>query len=339
MRKVISRAAVVGFLAILIALSWFYSTEDVEPTTRAPAEEQDRGGKVRTTTTAVTRRVAQEGPKAEPNPQTKSLSAAQLTGPATSRLAIQERSARPDDRSGDAHHEQLELEGTADPPAGQPEEPVAEGGSETHPTVECTAAWCWSDAAGIEVMRAEVTAGEFGRCVAAGQCRVEGLEKLAGCTLWRSERSHLPMNCLDYNAAADYCRWQNARLPRLEEWYAEYRSRGKYPWGDEEVFTSRVAEGPSLGKLSGASKRLPDPPCTHPEGRSESGLCDMVGNLAEWTADPAPGAAPPTSLMIVVGFAYDSVLHDVQTGRGLADEYTGFRCARDRATLGKDAGP
>lgn len=336
MPKVSSVAAVIGLLGGLAALLWLASgRQDVAPTrevdTRQPPES-------RVVTRPATPKAAEDRLPAEKEGNVERRSQAHLTGTSSSGLVAQGSGDQPDERASDSRNDVIGAKAQAEPYGGAPEAPIMERNTEDHPTAECTDTWCWSGAAGIEVMRAEVTAGQFGQCIADGHCRAVGLGKADGCTLWKPERQDLPMNCLNYDAAADYCRWQHARLPLLDEWYAEYRARGKYPWGDDDPSPSRVAEGPGLGKPSGSETGLPDPPCSHPEGRSESGLCDMVGNLAEWTGDPAPGAAPPTTPLIVVGYAYDSLLHDVQVGRGSANEYTGFRCARDRATVGKDAG-
>lgn len=335
MPKVSSVAAVVGLVGGLAVLLWLASEREEVASTRTVEPRQPPEPRV--AMRPATPKAGEKRPPAEEEGNAERRSRALRTGTSALELVAPERG----DQHGDRPHspsEAIEAKAHAGPSGEAREAPVADHSTEEYPTTDCTDTWCWSGAAGVEVMRAEVTAGQFGQCVADGHCRAAGLGKTAGCTFWRPERRDLPMNCLNYDEAANYCQWQNARLPLLEEWYAEYRARGKYPWGDEEPSPSRVAQGPGLGKPSGRESGLPDPPCSHPEGRSESGLCDMVGNLAEWTGDPEPGAAPPTTPLIVVGFAYDSLLHDVQVGRGSADEYTGFRCVRDRATPGRDAG-
>lgn len=329
--RAIRVTAVVVLLASVAAVLWFGSGDQGGAARQEEVGGQARGGR-------DARRVSARA-AAEPSPTARHevlRSPAQVTENSTT--VVIEGGARPDDVVADARPGPAELVAQGKEPVERPAAPVGEGHIEDHPTIDCRDMWCWSDAAGVEIMRAEVTAGEFARCIAEGYCPAERLFQGSDCTLGKPERSSLPMNCLSYDAAEAYCKWHNARLPLLEEWYAEARARGKYPWGDDEPSPSRVAEGPGLGKIPDKNTGLPDPPCAHPEGRSESGLCDMVGNLAEWTGDPAPGAAPPTGVIVVVGFASDSWLHDVGHGRGMGAHYIGFRCARERAGLGRDGG-
>lgn len=333
MGRVIRVAAVVVLVAGVAAVLWFGSGDQGGAARQEEVGGQTPGGRE---TRRVTARVAGKPSRAAGDEGLRSP--AQLTESSTTRRLALEGGARPDDRGPDGRPGAEEIVAQAEDSGEQPAAPTGEGRTSDHSTIDCRDTWCWSEAAGLEIMRAEVTAGEFARCIAEGYCPAERRFQGSDCTLGKPERSGLPMNCLSYDAAEAYCKWHNARLPLLEEWYAEARARGKYPWGDDEPSPSRVAEGPGLGKMPDKDTGLPDPPCAHPEGRSESGLCDMVGNLAEWTGDPAPGAAPPTSVIVVVGFAYDSWLHDVGHGRGMEDHNVGFRCARERAGLWRDGG-
>jgi hypothetical protein len=45
------------------------------------------------------------------------------------------------------------------------------------------------------------------------------------------------------------------------------------------------------GSQAGCMRRAPWPPCSRPAGASREGLCDLLGNVAEWTQDagPTPG--------------------------------------------------
>jgi formylglycine-generating enzyme required for sulfatase activity len=118
----------------------------------------------------------------------------------------------------------------------------------------------------------------------------------------REDRAHHPMNCLDWNEAAAYCKWAGKRLPTEAEW--EYAARGsggyKYPWGNPEPSAERAnACGRECVPMA---KRDLDAPWSamydgsdgaeatanvgsYREGTSPFGVHDMAGNVWEWTAD------------------------------------------------------
>jgi len=127
--------------------------------------------------------------------------------------------------------------------------------------------------------RREVMTGEYGICNVAGA---------AGCTVAGSGmacnggivgREMHPINCVDWNQASAFCRWDSGgRLPTEAEW--EYAARGPtgrtYPWGEEAPLSQLC--------WSGVSPRATTCPVqSFPSGTF--GLFDMGGNVYEWTAD------------------------------------------------------
>ena len=90
-------------------------------------------------------------------------------------------------------------------------------------------------------------------------------------------KENLPVVDVSWDDATAYARWAGKRLPTEAEW--ERASRGlvegsRYPWGDRAPTAKdarfNVLDGP------GAVCRLP---------RNYFGLCDIVGNVWQWTAD------------------------------------------------------
>jgi serine/threonine-protein kinase len=181
--------------------------------------------------------------------------------------------------------------------------------------------------------RREVTAGEYRRFVDSTRAEAP----------WGTAvpDPRLPVTGVRYAEALSYCVWRygtNAGLPTEEQW--ESAARGaegrRYPWGDE----------PRAGAANTASagRSEPAPPGSFPQGRTPSGLEDMVGNVWEWTSSrlaPYPGGrlpAPYASFRgynVLRGGAFntpDALATATSRGASAPDaerrylQATGFRC-------------
>ncbi len=145
--------------------------------------------------------------------------------------------------------------------------------------------WVHSRPAGIEFTKSEVTLAQYRACLEAGKCseprtRFSSLQ----CNWGYSNRDNHPINCVDWQQAKSFCEWVGGRLPTEKEWEAEASNNGsrKYPWGDEKVSCERAVmreEG-----VDGCGRDLTWPVCSKTLGNSVSGLCDMSGNVREWTS-------------------------------------------------------
>ncbi len=187
----------------------------------------------------------------------------------------------------------------------------------------------------------EVTVEQFERCVRSGACKSKGLnissidvEDSKKCNWSKKNRKKHPMNCVNWGDAKTYCEWAGKRLPTAWEWQKAARGTADdrtYPWGEQEPTCDRTImsqDGLGCGKIATW------PVCSKPNGNSPYGLCDMAGNVWEWTAD---WYDDKQDRRIILGGAWDfpadSEFFMVSTQfKSLPVERSansGFRCAQD----------
>ncbi len=192
--------------------------------------------------------------------------------------------------------------------------------------------WVHSQPAGIDFTKTEVTVAQYRSCVEAGKC-IRPLTKDDSnyCNWGHPNRDNHPINCVDWYQAKAFCEWAGGRLPTEDEWYAEASNRGNwaYPWGDDDA-SCKYAVMDDGG--DGCGKDRTWPVCWKPRGNSVSGLCDMSGNVWEWTSSLyRPGSSGRVLRggswsLDVLGYlrASSRLWHDRASG----SSYYGFRCGR-----------
>jgi len=162
---------------------------------------------------------------------------------------------------------------------------------------------------GFWIDQNEAAVAEYRQCVSARSCSSSGLDMpfwegtehakdAWACNWGKSDRVNHPINCLNWEQAASYCRWSGKRLPTEAEW--EKAARGtdgrKYPWGNtgyssaikvanildengKKIRPNRtIAQGYDDGYIGTA------PVGSFPSGASPYGALDMIGNVNEWTS-------------------------------------------------------
>ena len=128
--------------------------------------------------------------------------------------------------------------------------------------------------------RTEVTVDQYRPCIESGACpefsywpRIEA-------------EGSLPVTGISSGAARNYAEWLGAELVSSFQWEYAARSNGKYndfPWGDSPLRDeNNNCKANILGCFETSVRFVP---CSMPEDRSEAGVCDLIGNVAEYTRD------------------------------------------------------
>jgi len=149
----------------------------------------------------------------------------------------------------------------------------------------------------FEMSRTLVTVEQYSECVIHGKCTLPGNDKNsnagANCNWGKDGRQFHPVNCVTWAQAKQYAQFMHARLPSEAEFEYAATSGGrsqKYPWGNNAP-TSELAVFNTGGTM---------PVCSKSDGNTAQGLCDMAGNVWQWTQDalrssyvsaPADGSA------------------------------------------------
>jgi formylglycine-generating enzyme len=151
-------------------------------------------------------------------------------------------------------------------------------------------AWVFSKPAGLRLTRSEITVAQYRACVEAGACDSSSHRSKSDrerCNWGHQDRDDHPMNCVNWSGANQFCEWVDGRLPTTKDWEAEATDNGsrEYPWGNDDVTCDRCIRDEGG---NGCGKEHTWPVCSRPQGNSVSGLCDMAGNVEEWTSSPYP---------------------------------------------------
>ena len=201
----------------------------------------------------------------------------------------------------------------------------------------------------FELLRTEVTVGQYRRCVRAGTCRPpEAPPGSKFVNYARRDRKDHPVNYVDWARARAYCEWVGGRLPSEAEWEWAASSRSThYAEGCAQIVKYEPEpdpiEGPDHADPCGSLEAGTSAVCSRPAGNSAQGICDLSGNVWEWMADsrhplycgaPTDGTAwvdPVDPARILRGGSWRDADHleRLAVQRALSDADIGFRCARD----------
>ncbi len=133
--------------------------------------------------------------------------------------------------------------------------------------------------------QSEISVHHYQECVEARLCQPLTHGDEEGCNHPFPDRQDHPSNCVLWEEAENFCRQRGGRLPTYQEWQAEAAPTPKhlYPWGEATPDCSLAAMYD--GEKAGCGAGTTSPICSHRSGNSRSGLCDMAGNVMEWTQE------------------------------------------------------
>lgn len=183
----------------------------------------------------------------------------------------------------------------------------------------------------FEIQVTEVTNADYLKCVRAGVCAApEDLwESRAGGWTFPQGFDRHPVWSLTWEDADTYCRFIGARLPSEAEWVQAARdgSSRDYPWQGEFGVTMANVYESGVGNTVAVT--------TYPQGRSETGLYHLIGNVREWVSDraidPCDATAGERGFVAKGGSFMDSSENTTLWYRAQGDglPLVGVRCVRD----------
>ncbi|HCE99105.1 MAG TPA: hypothetical protein DER10_11485 [Elusimicrobia bacterium] len=153
----------------------------------------------------------------------------------------------------------------------------------------------------FDMSKTAVTVEQYAECVIAGDCTEPATDAGDYCNWGKTGRQLHPVNCVDWDQASKYAKFEGGRLPSEAEWEYAATSGGKnqkYPWGNDEPTCDKAVMYGNGG--SGCGKNSTMPVCSKTAGNTAQGLCDMAGNVWQWVQDkyqdsykgtPADGSA------------------------------------------------
>lgn len=125
----------------------------------------------------------------------------------------------------------------------------------------------------------EVTNARWNACTRSNKCSIPSPNANVG-----AGEPGLPVTRVTASQASSFCAVQRGRLPRAGEWLmvAAGEASRRFPWGQTGLVCRRASYGLVQGPCAEGAVS-PEWAAARPDGKSELGLLDLVGNVAEIT--------------------------------------------------------
>lgn len=205
--------------------------------------------------------------------------------------------------------------------------------------------WHTVELSAFAIDETEVTVGDYRACVEAGACTAPRTKARVNRCTYVQKEERLPVNCVTWFQANDFCLWVGKELPTEAQW--EKAARGtqglRYPWGMEAIDCSRANVFMPPRFCVGDPAKVG----SYPTGRGPYGTLDQLGNLLEWTrdwydaryyydsAEKDPLGPPQTGKRGLRGSSFSDAIRGGQYNSAryylepdTASALVGFRCAR-----------
>ncbi|MHC5760426.1 nSTAND1 domain-containing NTPase [Nostoc sp.] len=129
----------------------------------------------------------------------------------------------------------------------------------------------------FQIQKFEVSNRLYRLCVQAGHCD----RPVNPSRLYNDKLLNYPVVEVTVFHASEFCDWLGMRLPTELEW--ERAARGvegkKFPWGDDPQVI-KFANVPFSGKSNTDTEEIN----SYPQGKSQEGVYNLIGNVEEWTS-------------------------------------------------------
>jgi hypothetical protein len=182
----------------------------------------------------------------------------------------------------------------------------------------------------FEMLETEVTLGQYAECQAAGRCTAPYEPcRYDDRGLASSVHADLPIRCVSFDQAMEYCAFVDGRLPTELQWEYALRNGGQnvgYPWGDATPSCEQaiLRENDS----EGCGRREPWPGCSRSDDITDQGVCDLAGNVSEWVMPVVSNIGPQGSR----GADFSGMVRESLTSQAVGIpqgmRHLGFRCVR-----------